>query len=484
MNWINRAGAMALVLLLSACSSTPNDAQAPAKNWRQQIDQVLADPALQGAQVSMMVRDADTGNTLYEHESQRRGVPASSLKLVTSAAAMAVLGPDYRFATELRSTGTVTAGVLNGNLYLRGTGDPTMAPADYRELAAALARSGVRTVRGDLLLDDTWFDDRRLGTEWANDDEGQPYAAQISALNIALDDHYNVGSVRLTATARAGRRPSLAVEPATALVQWVDHGGSGPFRLEREHGSNRIDVSGTLAPGAVQRRWSSIWEPTALVAEVMTQALTEQGIHVQGQTRLGVVTPPAAQVLAEHRSMPLAELIRPLLKQSNNGIAEVLLKSMGRQTANVGTAQAGIAATSSFLVSQGIDPEQLRQFDGSGLSRRNLIASQTFTDVLLAAHRQPWFAAWYGAMPIAGTGDRASGGTLRNRLKGTAAQNNLHAKTGSMGAVSSLTGYLTNSRGRLLAFSMVSNNFLASEGRVKRLEDQVVRALLISGERD
>ena len=482
MNWINRAGAMALVLLLSACSNTPNTTDQVGKPWREQIDSVLADPALDGAQVSLTVRDASSGKTLYQHEPRRRGVPASSLKLLTSAAAMSVLGADYRFATELRSNATPVAGVLNGNLFLRGTGDPTMTPADYRELAAALARSGVRTVRGDLLLDDTWFDARRLGTEWANDDESEPYAAQISALNIALDDHYNVGSVRLTATARGAARPGLVIEPANALVQVIDHGGSGAFTVEREHGSNRIDVSGSLAPGSMQGRWLSVWEPTALVADVFRQALAEQGIVVQGQTRLGVVTPPSASLLAQHRSMPLAELIKPLLKQSNNGIAEVLLKSMGQQTAHAGTAEAGIVAVSGFLSSQGIDAEQLRQFDGSGLSRRNLIASQTFTDVLIAARRQPWFPAWYDALPIAGTGDRQTGGTLRNRLKGTAAQNNLHAKTGSMGSVSSLTGYVTTGEGRLLVVSMVSNNFLSSEGRVKRLEDQVVRALLVSGD--
>ena len=517
MTLIKTAGAAALVLLLGACSSTdsprgvtatsvtttanaagsttvttiktqPSEVPAALTGpWQRQIATVLADPALDGAQVSLTVRDAASGQTLYAHEPRNRGVPASSLKLVTSAAAMAVLGPDYRFATQLASNGAVRGGVLDGNLYLRGTGDPTLSPDDYRQLAATLARSGVRSVRGDLLLDDTWFDRQRLGTEWANDDESEPFAAQISALNLVVDDRYNVGSVHVTATAgaRAGAPVNIAIDPPTRYVTLVNSATSGAgagLKVEREHGGNRIDVSGNLAPRAVDANWISVWEPTGLVADVFRQALQAEGITVQGQTRLGVATPPGAQVLADHRSMPLAELIRPLLKQSNNGIAEVLLKSMGRQAAQQGTAAAGIEAVSAFLTSQGIDAEQLRQFDGSGLSRRNLISSQLFTDVLLAARRQSWFPAWYAAMPIAGTGDRVTGGTLRNRLKGTTAQNNLHAKTGSMGAVSSLTGYVTAADGRLLAFSMVSNNFLASEGRVKRLEDEVVRALLVSGD--
>jgi D-alanyl-D-alanine carboxypeptidase/D-alanyl-D-alanine-endopeptidase (penicillin-binding protein 4) len=346
-----------------------------------------------------------------------------------------------------------------------------MTPADYQELAASLARSGVRSISGDLLLDDSWFDAQRLGAEWANDDEGEPFAAQISALTIAADEHYNVGSVQVTvkAGARSGAPVQVTIDPPNQYVTVVNSAVTGQgaaLKVERAHGSNRIEVTGSLGAGSGYQQWSSVWEPTGLVADVFRQALAAQGIRLMGQIRLGAVTPPGTQVLAEHRSMPLGELLRPLLKQSNNGIAEVLLKAMGRQTANQGTAKAGIAAVAGFLRSQGLDDEQLRQFDGSGLSRRNLISTQLFSDVLIKAHQ----------------GDRLNGGTLRNRLKGTAAQNNLHAKTGSMGAVSSLTGYVTNSQGKLLAFSMLSNNFLTPEGRIKRLEDAMVQALLVSND--
>jgi D-alanyl-D-alanine carboxypeptidase/D-alanyl-D-alanine-endopeptidase (penicillin-binding protein 4) len=181
MNWLTPAGTAAM-LLLAACTQTlslPPGAQVP---WREQVDQVLADPALQGATVSLSVRDVTSGATLYQRNPDSLGVPASSLKLVTSAAAMAVLGADYRFVTQLASEGSVRNGQLQGDLYLSGSGDPTMTVADYRALAAQLAATGVHSVRGDLRLDDSALDHQRLGREWANDDESEPYAAQVDAV--------------------------------------------------------------------------------------------------------------------------------------------------------------------------------------------------------------------------------------------------------------------------------------------------------------
>ena len=158
----------------------------------------------------------------------------------------------------------------------------------------------------------------------------------------------------------------------------------------------------------------------------------------------------------------MQELIRPLLKLSNNSMAEALLKAMGRKQANAGTAAAGVVAVADFLRRQGLDPATLNQVDGSGLSRRNLVSAQSFTDLLLAMGKQPWFNAWYDALPIAGNPDRLNGGSLRYRLRGTAAQDNLQAKTGSMGGVSSLTGYITDAGGRRLVFSMLTTLYSCS----------------------
>ncbi|AZE98521.1 D-alanyl-D-alanine carboxypeptidase [Pseudomonas orientalis] len=465
-----------LSFLLGGCASV-SQTSTPAT-----LDKLLADPALQGATVSLMVRDARTGSTLYQQNPRTRLVPASNLKLLTTAAAMDVLGPQYRFATQLLSNGIRQGDRLTGNLYLRGLGDPTIQYADYQALAAQLASQGVRQVQGDLVFDDTWFDAERLGVDWSHDDETTYYGAQISALTVAPNADFDAGSVLVTAKApvRVGQPVSVDIYPPTHYLQLSNGAVSGPgnsYGINRQHGTNLLQLSGAVAPGRQSQQLISVWEPTQLVASLFEQALAQQGITVQGRRVMGGASPAVATLLAEHQSAPLQELITPLLKLSNNTMSEALLKAMGRQTANSGTAAAGALAVAGFIKRQGLDTATLSQVDGSGLSRRNLVSSQTFTDLLLAAGKQPWFDAWYNALPIAGNTDRMTGGSLRYRLRGTPAENNLHAKTGSMAGVSSVSGYVTDAQGRKLVFSMLTNNYVVDGAQVKALEDRMAVAL-------
>jgi D-alanyl-D-alanine carboxypeptidase/D-alanyl-D-alanine-endopeptidase (penicillin-binding protein 4) len=471
--WLNL---LCLSFLLGGCASV-SPTSTPAT-----LDHVLADPALNGATVSLMVRDARSGTTLYQHNPRSRLIPASNLKLLTTAAAMDVLGPQYRFSTQLLSNGTRQGERLTGNLYLRGLGDPTTQFADYQALAAQLASQGVRQVQGDLVFDDTFFDAERLGVDWAHDDESTYYGAQISALTVSPNTDFDAGTLLITATApiAPGQPVNVVVSPATDYVQLSNRAVSGAgnsYAITRQHGTNLLQLTGALAPGKQSRQWVSVWEPTQLVANLFEQALAQQGIQVLGRRVIGGASPATATVLAEHQSAPLQDLIAPLLKLSNNNMSEALLKAMGRKTANAGTAAAGVAAVAAFMQRQGLDPATLRQVDGSGLSRRNLVSSQHLTDLLLATAKQPWFGAWYAALPIAGNADRMTGGSLRYRLRGTAAQNNLHAKTGSMAGVSSLSGYITDAEGRRLVFSMISNNYVSDAAPVRALENRVALAL-------
>jgi D-alanyl-D-alanine carboxypeptidase/D-alanyl-D-alanine-endopeptidase (penicillin-binding protein 4) len=332
-----------------------------------------------------------------------------------------------------------------------------------------------------VLIDDTAFDSVRLGVDWANDDESAAYAAQISALSLSPDSDFDAGTVIVTARATVeGDQVVVNIHPANTIMtvtNSVTIGAANTLRVSREHGSNRLLVSGTLPAGTAARKWVSVWEPTRLVADVFHRALIAQGIKVDGRTVIGVTTPSGARPLAAHDSLPLAQLLTPLLKLSNNNMTEVLLKTMGRSTGNVGTAESGIAVVNSFLQRHGLQGSAIVQVDGSGLSRRNLISTQSLTDLLLRVRHQPWFDYWYAALPIAGNPERMLGGTLRNRLRGTFAQDNLHAKTGTMTAVSSLSGYLRSVEGRALVFAMISNNYLAEGAAVKSLEDKVAVAL-------
>lgn len=441
------------------------------------LDRILADPLLEGAQVGVVVRDATDGTTLYSRNATQRLLPASNTKLLTAAAALETLGPGYRFSTDVL-TGGRDSGASVDRLYLRGDGDPTVLAADYDRLAAQVAKAGIRRV-GRLVADDTAFDDVRLGADWAWDDEPYYYAAQVSALTVAPDSDYDAGSVILNVapgrTDGAGAR--VSVEPANRLVRVVNRARTGPaggqpsVSLVREHGSNTVTVTGTVpAGGAPVREWATVWEPTDLAADVFRGALERHGVRVAGAPVRGT-TPAGARTVAHHASMELTGLLVPFVKLSNNGHAEVLTKAMGRKAGGRGDWPTGLAAGARALAGLGVESAKLRLKDGSGLSRQDLVSAEQFGRLLLAARSRPWFQAWYAALPVAGDPDRLVGGTLRSRMRGTPAERNVRAKTGSLTGVSGLSGYLTDRSGRPLVFSVLTNNYLPDS--VKGLEDRI-----------
>ncbi|WP_033294408.1 D-alanyl-D-alanine carboxypeptidase/D-alanyl-D-alanine endopeptidase [Amycolatopsis jejuensis] len=460
------AGAALLVLGMPGAAAAGPDSTGLGPD----LDALLANPKLAGAQVGLIVRNADTGATLYSRNAGNRLVPASNAKLLTSAAALDVLGPDHRFTTTVSTDGR--------NLYLKGTGDPTMLAKDYQELAAKVAASGVKVVTGDLVADDTWFDHVRLGSGWAWDDEPYSYNAQVSALTISPDTDYDAGSVIIrVAPGQNGKPAAVAVDPPTSYVRIVNTAttsaaGSQPaVTVDREHGTNTITVSGSIpAGGAAVNEFMSVWNPTALVASVFRKALEERGVRVLGSTTYRAA-PESATPVADRQSMPLSQLLVPFLKLSNNLHAEILTKSAGRKVSGEGSWDAGVRALKAKLSSLGLDPAQFQTVDGSGLSRMDIVTTDQLAGLLTAVKSRPWFQTWYEALPIAGNPDRLVGGTLRKRMTGTPAAGNVHAKTGSLTGVSALSGYVTTANGEHLVFSMVENNFLASS--VRDVEDAV-----------
>ncbi|WP_392676012.1 D-alanyl-D-alanine carboxypeptidase/D-alanyl-D-alanine-endopeptidase [Streptomyces sp. LN785] len=476
--------AVAAGLALTATSGVPAGADSPAPGLSEALDNVLSDTRLEGAQVGVVVSDARTGQTLYQRNGDSRLVPASSTKLLTSTAAMGLLGPDYRFSTDVLADGSRHGAVLRGDLYLRGTGDPTMLAEDYDRLAAAVAAAGIRRVTGRLVADDTRFDSNRLGASWAADDESAYYSSQISPLTVAPDTDYDAGTVSVTVTpgSAPGDAATVKVTPPNHYVHIENSatttaaGESRAISVDRPHGSNTIVVSGkTPVDGTATTSWISVWEPTGYATSVFADALAAHGVKVTGKPVLGKAVPKEATTVTSHPSMPLKDLLTPFLKLSNNNHSEVLIKTIGYEVKGSGTWSAGLSASADYLRTLGLDPTAMRQVDGSGLSRMDVVSTGQFTDLLVAARQQPWFQEWYDALPIACASDRMTGGTLRSRMCGTAAANNLHGKTGSLTGVSGLSGYVTDADGRELAFSFVSNNYVASS--VKTIEDAVGAAL-------
>lgn len=451
------------------------------------LDEILADDRYDGSQFGLVVAEADSGQILYDRGGSQRLVPASNTKMLTSAAAIDILGPDYTYITEVATNAELQGGDLNGDLYLRGTGDPTLLPEDYDALAAAVADAGVTQIHGDLVADDTTFDQVRLGPEWGWDDLSYYYSAEISALTVAPDTDYDAGTVIVSVEPGAeGEAPQVSVDPATEYVEFdnsavtVAEGEDSSIGIERRHGTNTIEITGQIAAGDTASSWTTVWNPTGYAADVFASALDRHGVKVSGDVRLSVPTPDGAETLADHESMTLEELLVPFMKLSNNGHAETLTKTIGVETAGEGTWSAGLAAMEEFVAEIGMDTANQRQSDGSGLSRWNLIPPREFANLLVGAQDADWFDAWYAAMPIACQEDRLDGGTLRTRMCDTPAEGNVHAKTGSLTSVSGLSGYVTDADGRELVFSFISNDYLADS--VKDIEDTVAVALASYGQ--
>jgi serine-type D-Ala-D-Ala carboxypeptidase/endopeptidase (penicillin-binding protein 4) len=482
------AVAVGLALALGSGGAAGADSFVPRSELTKSIDRILADKRLDGASTSVMVSDVASGKVLYRRHPDTRLVPASNTKLLTSAAAMDVLGPGYRYDTDVLADGTQQDGRLDGDLYVRGTGDPTLLAKDYDALAAKVAESGIKKVSGRLIADDTRFDSKRLGRYWAADDESAYYTSQISALSLAPDTDYDTGCVylKITPGSAPGERPKVKVTPANRYVDvdvtatTVDKNGSNSISVEREHGGNKITVSGGIPVGAdAEESWTSVWEPTGYAASVFADALKEHGVEVAKKTELGRATPESAERVAGHKSMPLSRMFVPFMKLSNNNHAEVLTKTMGYETAGKGSWSEGLKVVEGFLEKSGVDTRKLRQVDGSGLSRMDYVPARQFHTLLHSVRKKPWFRHWYNSLPIACHPDRMIGGTLRSRMCNTPAEKNAHAKTGSLTGASSLSGYVTDADGRELAFSIILNNYLAES--VKGIEDSIVEALASNG---
>ena len=451
-----------------------------ADGLRADIDAILDDPALAGATSGVVVTHADTGEVLYSREADTGLLPASNMKPFTAAAALEVLGPDHTFGTEAVVERRPGRGAVP-ELYLVGGGDPTLNEEDLDSMAADVAASGVTSV-GELYADDTWFDEARLVDDWWPQDEPYAYSAQISALTVAHGDRYDTGVTEVTVTpGDAGEAVNVDPGAAEGYVELDNRAVTGPvgggntLTVDRPEGTNTIVVTGTLpidaGPLVVLR---TVDEPAEMAGHLFARALEEHGVEVEGGVARGAVPQEwhRPRVVAEHTSMSLEEVLVPLMKFSNNGHSEMLVKSIGRHTAGEGSWRAGLVGIEEALRRMGVGTSDLVLNDGSGLSRGNLVTANAVVDLLTHAQDAPWYQAWHHSLPVAGDRDPFIGGTLTSRMGGTAAEGVVQAKTGTMTGVSALSGYVQGPDGAELYFSVVNNGH--SGGAPTHVQDALV----------
>lgn len=476
------------------------------------IAAILADPDLARGFWGIEIVSLSSGKVLYSQNADKLFTPASNTKLFTTAAVLALIGPDYKFRTTVESTGLLDKhGRLSGDLRLVGRGDPNLSgrelPYDLRtqrndhpikvleDLADSLVQKGVKYVDGDLVADDSYFAFERYGEGWSQDDLVWGDGAPVSALTI----NDNVVFVNILPADRAGERAFVSIVPFADYYH-VDNriittpaGTARRIFFNREPGSTALTLWGEMPmddQGANQAL--AIEDPAAFASELFRSLLEKRGITIYGSDRphhtelarlstfsitataeargggsdpSSPSSPDQTLVLASYESKPLIEDIRVINKVSQNLHAEILLRLLGREKGNAATVDSGLEVVREFLSKAGVPAEEYVFYDGSGLSRQNLVTPRAVVTLLEYASKQPWAKPFHDTLPVAGID-----GSLAERLKGTVAQGRVSGKTGSLGGVKTLSGYATTNHGNELAFSILSNN---SNVPAKRITDAI-----------
>ncbi len=424
----------------------------------------------------LLIVDTESGETLYEQNADKYFVPASNMKLFTTALALAKLGPEYRFHTTLETQSAISnEGVLSGDVTLVGRGDPNLSnrkfPYELKEefdgppekaladLAEALVAKGLKKISGDVIGDDSYFPRERYPNGWEIDDMVWEYGAAISA--IVVDD--NTVVLTLTPGEQAGNPVQAAVPPATPDfmvrndVTTSAADVKSDLTLTPEPGSNVVVVKGTLPAKSTPRKLIlAIEEPAQHAAVTLKRLLEDRGVRVAGVARARHDrTEPGGDpvVLAEHASVPLGVALKLVNKISQNLHTEMLLRTVARQSGAWATPDDLMKVPADFYATAGIEPGDVIQTDASGLSRHDLVTPRAIVALLNFAQKQSWFGPYYASLPVAGID-----GTLEDRMKNTPAAGRIHAKTGSVEHVRTLSGFAETPGGRRLIFSFLSNN--------------------------
>jgi D-alanyl-D-alanine carboxypeptidase/D-alanyl-D-alanine-endopeptidase (penicillin-binding protein 4) len=436
----------------------------------------LETKALHGARVGALVVEAASGRTLFEHDPDRALVPASNLKILTALAALEGFGPTHRFTTRVFADAAPDADGAVDVLYLCGGGDPSLTSEAWWRLAADLRLAGLRAVRGGIVVDDAAFDGQRWHESWGKV-TSRAYYAPIGALTA----NYGAFTVEATAGARPGEPVTVTLDPPVDYLHLLnrartDDAASGDhLRVDRVSagGSDEVRVGGRLAAGSGTRRlYRSVSDPGLYAGAVAALQLAANGVQLAGSVRRGAV-PEGAHELLAYEGLPLAEIVRLLIKYSNNAIAESLVKALAVQaTTGPGAWSAGSAAVLSQLAALGVPTDGIRLVDGSGLSRENRVTARTLVRALRVARASfqlgPELLA---ALPIAGRD-----GTLRKRAEGAA--DRVRAKTGLLEQVTSLSGYAELADGTPVVFSLLVNGYRSSDGAAMDAVDAFAAALV------
>ena len=469
------------LLPVSALEEAPAAPPAETQNkFTSRVQGILDHTCLKKENIGLQIVSLDQNDTLFALNDGDLFSPASNVKLITTAAALKFLGPDYRFNTTLYTDGRRKGNTLEGHLYLKGGGDPFLVSEEVWLMAKDLKNLGIRRVTGDFVVDDSYFDDDRIGNGWGKNPGAQAYNARIGATSL----NFNTVTVYVSPGETVGSPPEVVIDPPTAYIKventatTTDKRGRKRLIINRVPGEGRdvITITGNIASTAGRERYLlNVTNPLFFAASAFREFLEEAGIHVEGKTRYEPA-PPKAVELVNHESKPLAFIVRGLNKYSNNFTAEQLLKSMGAVASGPpGSFAKGLGQVHSYLAGLGITKESYVLEDGSGLSRLNRVMPRHLVAILKDVYGdfkiRPEYMASLSIMGVDGSVQRRMGDldSVRYRTR---------VKTGTLNGVNALSGYVSAKNGEALAFSMLMNYKNGCYPRkVLDLQDEIVKAM-------
>jgi serine-type D-Ala-D-Ala carboxypeptidase/endopeptidase (penicillin-binding protein 4) len=456
----------------------------------QSLDDLARTPSLRSAHIGFSARSLTEDKNDKDNEKLpainegKFFVPASVTKLFTSAVSLVLLGPDFRFETGLYTDSFPKDGLIRGNLFIRGSGDPTLSArfhngggsAVFSQWADRLVASGVRRIEGDIVGDGGLYEGGPLGRGWSWDDELYCFSAQISALSF----NDNCVSILVAPGSQPGDKAHVTVEDRSDYVIVLNETVTGQpnegpaVTIARRTGNNLIAVAGRVPFNARAQEYRvAIQNPTLFAAMHLKRVLEAKGITVTGSAtdQKTLQTLPAYEslhVLAQYTSPPLSEIIKHINKPSQNLYAELLFLSLGNRFGGQASAERASQVVGETLSRMGIDPQSFLAYDGSGLSRLNLVKPQAVVELLSYMYRHAHFRYFLESLPVAGVD-----GTLRSRMRNTGAQGIVRAKTGTLAHVRNLAGYVEGRAGKMIAFAIMINNYAGPVQELKAFQDAI-----------
>lgn len=444
-----------------------------AQPLSQRLDALVGSETLKTSEIGVTVFDLTEGRSLYDYQSEKLYRPASIEKIITSVTTLARLGENYTFDTQLRYTGTIRQDTLFGNLYVIGGFDPLFGDEDLGHLADAIRGVGIRYIADTLAADVSMMDSLYWGPGWSWDDTPSSFQPYLSPLML------NQGCVDITVTPQEkGTAAIVECSPRSDYYQ-VDNQAvsldpsAGKLKITRNWLSNGNQITITGNVPRVSKSTINVVSSQDFFMRTLVNRLEERGIGVAnsdyGECPVSTDSIPVTPII--RLSRPLREVLKEALKESNNLCAEAMFYHIAKgqfSKKRIGSAD-GTDAINSFMNGAiGMNPDHFNIVDGSGVSLYNYVSPKLMLEYLkYAYYHRPVFLPLYESLPIAGVD-----GTLRNRMKGTAAANNVHAKTGSVKGVSSLAGYVKARNGHELAFVIINQNIMQLS-KARDMQDKI-----------